>query len=84
MPQSPKYRVSLKLATKTYTKIAPSITEALEKMEPEHLTKSRGVFKITYNKLKSEIMLFPLPMKRLFVNKTARLIFQKRMIAALS
>ena len=82
MPQA-KYRVSLKLANNIYTKIAPSIIEALDRIKPEGIFKTKGVITVSTSGLKSEIMLFPFQLKRLFINNTAKEIFQKRMIGAL-
>jgi hypothetical protein len=80
---SPKYKVSLKLGDLTFTKIAPSIVEALEKMQPTHLSKAKGVLTVSSRGLKTEILMYPLQLKRLFINKTARTMFQKRAIGVM-
>jgi hypothetical protein len=81
-PANPKYRVSLKLASNTYTRIAPSIVEALERMRPEHMSKAKAVITVSSKRVKRQIVLFPIQTKRLFANRIAREIFQKRMIGA--
>jgi hypothetical protein len=83
MPKSPQYKVSLKLGDLTFTKIASSIVAALEKMEPKHLSKAKGVLTVSSGGLKTEMLMYPPQLKRLFINKTAREMFQKRAIGVM-
>jgi hypothetical protein len=80
---NPKYRVSLRLGNNVQTKIAPSIVEALNKMEPQYFSKAKAIISVSVGKLKAQVMLFPIYTRRLFINKTAKEVFQKRMIGAL-
>jgi hypothetical protein len=82
----PKYRVSLKLPNKTYTKIRPTIVEALEdifSMEPEGYYKVKCIVAVAYQKLRAEISIPPVYVRKLFVNGLTRQLLQKRLLNAL-
>lgn len=79
----PKYKVSLKLPDKTYSKTAPSIVEALDALNLDVKIGSKGVFEVQFGKLKAEIYLWPRMIRKLAINKLSKELFQKRMIGAL-
>jgi hypothetical protein len=88
MPQSnqPKYKVSLKLPDYTYTKIRPTIAEALTAIfeeYPNRFFKTKAIFKVSYNKLKADIFLPPVIMRKLMVNGLSRQLLQKRLLNSL-
>lgn len=82
-PKPPQFRLSLQVAGTKQTKIGSSVIDALEKINPKNLSKGRTVITLQVNKRKAEIMLMPLQAKRLFVNKIAKQLCEKRLIGAL-
>jgi hypothetical protein len=81
LPSKP-YLLSLSVADHTYKGEGDTILEALEQIKPT-VIKGKAVFNLTFGDLSSELVMYPLVLKRLFVNKISREIFQKRMGAAL-
>lgn len=82
-PPSPKFRVSLKLGNETQTKVASSIVEALDKFDSSNISKAKAILTVKVNKRKAEVFLYPFQTRKLFVNKVAKELFQKRLIGAL-
>jgi hypothetical protein len=80
---TPKYKISLKLPGKTYSKTADTILEALEQVKRPLFFKSKVVIKVQVGKLKSECWMYPFQLRKLFVNQICRLMLQKRLINAL-
>ena len=88
--KSPKSRstksnvlVSLIAPDQTYKATAPTIIEALEKLKVPTYFKGKSIIRVTSGKMSSEITAYPFFLRRLFVNRIAREILQKRMAAAL-
>ena len=79
----PKYRVSLKLADKTYTKIGSTIADALDALDLSVKVGGKGIFQVKYGKLRAEVFLYPRMIKKLAVNQLSRQLFQKRLLTAL-
>jgi len=77
-----QYIVILNLAGIEYKAKSDTILEGLEMLKPE-LIKSRGILKIKKGKLETEILMWPIQVKRLLINKTYREILQKRLNLAL-
>ena len=80
---SPKYKVSLKLPNQTYSKSAPTILEALNTLKLPQFFKGKGIITVQYGKLKAEVWMWPVYLRKLFVNQTARLLLQKRLLNSL-
>jgi hypothetical protein len=76
------YSVTLLLGGKEHRIEADTIFDAVSQFSPD-LIKGRGIITVLHGALKSEVTLHPLQLRRLFVNKTARELFQKRMTLAL-
>jgi len=77
-----QYIVILNLAGIEYEVKADTILKGLEMLKPE-LIKSCGILKVKKGKLETEILMRPLQIKRLLVNKTYREILDKRLNLAL-
>jgi hypothetical protein len=81
-PKKKLFTVSLAIGGEVYTAKADTVVAAVEQLTPGPL-KGKGVITVFSGDKKSELMAYPIFLKRLFVNPTARLIFEKRMIAQL-
>lgn len=83
MPSKKKpYSVSLTIGDKELVANGNSILEALDTFKPE-LVKSKAILRVTFSKQHAELLLYPFQLKRLMVNKTFRIILDKRLNAAL-
>ena len=69
---SPKYKVSLKLPDKTLTKTGATILEALETIPLPTFFKTKAIISVTFGKLKAEMWMYPVQLRKLFVNPTDR------------
>lgn len=78
-----KYKVSLRLPDKIYSKSAETILEALNEIHVENTFKTKGVICVKYGKKYAELLL-PIPMmKKLLVNQLSRELLQKRLLLSL-
>jgi len=84
-PPASSKAISLSLVTpdKTYRAKADTIVDALEQLKVPQYFKGKCVIRVKSGKRKSEVMAYPFFLRRLFVNRIAREILQKRMAAAL-
>ena len=85
---SPKYKVSLKfkLHEQIYSAVKPSVAEALDALFPkveQLVSKANCVVTVSQNKRQMSVMFRPVLLRKLFINKTAQEILQKRAIGAL-
>lgn len=72
------YSVSLKFSDKTYKFSANTIQEALDKIKPD-IVKSKGVLFVKKGKLKTEMVVNPVVLRRMVRNPTLRRILDKRL-----
>lgn len=82
-PNLPQYKLSLHLGNELHEAEAPSVAEGLDAIKSPNLHKAKGIITVTYGKLKAQVILFPIHLKKLFNNKTAKVLFQKRILGAL-
>jgi hypothetical protein len=78
-----KYKVSLKLPDKVYSKSAPTVLEAIEKLPRPVFFKSKAIFELKSGKQKSEVYMWPHMLRKLFVNPMSRALLSKRLTLAL-
>lgn len=76
------YQLSLAMNDTVYKAKAITFPAALAKINPPFF-KSRGIFTLTKGGKTSSHSMNPAVVKHLFVNKTAQLIFEKRMMTTL-
>ena len=62
---NPKYKVSLKLSDKTYSKSANSVEDALNKLKQPLFFKTKGIISLTAGKLKAETWMYPAQLRKL-------------------
>ena len=79
----PKYKVSMRLGTETQTKSGETILEALELLEKPIYFKTKGIISVKFGKQFAEIYMWPILLRKLFVNQTSRLLLEKRLLSAL-
>lgn len=60
-----------------------TILDALKKIKAPTWWKSKAVITVTHGKQSSELLAYPMILKRLFINNTYQLIFEKRMLTML-
>ena len=77
---SPKYKVSLKLPDNLYSKQANTIIEALDGLEIPPYFKGKGILSVQFGKLEAEVWMYPVQLRKLFVNSTSKLLLQKRLL----
>jgi hypothetical protein len=82
MPQA-KFRLSLKLPDKTYSKTADSILSALETMPVPQYFKSKGIIEAKLGKFKAEVWMYPAALRKLFASPMSRVLLAKRLLNAL-
>lgn len=76
------FSVQIVLGDKTYKQSGPSIVAALEKFDIQKIV-AKAVITVSQGKKKAETLLYPMMFRRLFMNRVARLIFEKRMTTML-
>ena len=75
-----QYKLSLKLPDNLYSKQAKTIVEALDNLEIPTYFKGKGIISVQFGKLKSEVWMYPVQLRKLFVNSTSKLLLQKRLL----
>ena len=78
-----QYKVSLKLADKTYSKSASSVEEALKELKQPLFFKTKGIMSVKAGKLKSETWMYPAQLRKLFINPMSKTLLAKRLTSAL-
>ena len=81
--RSPKYKVSLKLPDKTYSKSASTPLQAIQALQRPVFFKSKGIIQLTYGKLKAETWMYPVLLRKLFNNPMSKQLLAKRLSLAL-
>lgn len=77
------FNVSLVLDKEKYLASGNSIMAALEALQTPVFFKGKWIITITHDGKTSELAAYPIFFRRLFANKVARMIFEKRMLNAL-
>lgn len=77
-----KVSLSLVMADESFKASGDAILECLDQIKPTML-KSKGVFIVRIGDLKSEKVMYPFEIKRLLSGSVSKVVFEKRMLAAL-
>jgi len=71
------------LPDKTYSKTGETVLEALEAITPPPVFKSKGIFTAKFGKFESQVWMWPVYLRKLFVNPTSRKLLAKRLTLGL-
>jgi hypothetical protein len=82
-PKANLFKVSLKLPNNFYQTSAATIRGALDKIETPVYFKGKGIIEARLGKLKSEVWMYPVQLRKLFVNPTSKMLLAKRLILTL-
>lgn len=78
-----QFSLKLKLNGELITTSGDSITECINNLGKFFAIKTKGVFVLKWGGLKAEVVMLPPQVRRLLINKTAKLVFEKRMLSIL-
>jgi len=82
MAKQKLFTVCLQVAKDHYSATGKNVVEALDKIQPPHI-KAKGLFVVSHDGKQSQFQMYPAEIKKLLINKTFKVVFEKRMLLML-
>ena len=82
MAKQKLFTVCLTVAKDHYSATGKNVVLALDNIKPPHI-KAKGLFVVSYEGKQSQFQMYPAEIKKLLINKTFKVVFEKRMITML-